>query len=49
MTYRDEECEFQGDGFRGGTLQSDQASMCIISKDSERVRELDNDLDLAAH
>ena len=49
VTYRDKECEFQGDGFRGGTLQSDQASSCITAKDAERVQELDNDVDLAAH
>ena len=47
--YRDAECTFEGDAYRAGTLESDQATLCVISKNKERVVELGNDIGLAAH
>jgi uncharacterized protein YecT (DUF1311 family) len=47
--YRDAECTFEGDAYRGGTLEIDQATLCVISKNKERTVEIRNDVGLAAH
>jgi uncharacterized protein YecT (DUF1311 family) len=49
VRYRNAECDFEGDAYRGGTLQADQATLCTISKNKGRVDELENDVGLAAH
>jgi uncharacterized protein YecT (DUF1311 family) len=46
---RDTECDFEGDAYRGGTLEIDQATLCQISKNNECIRELGDDIGLAAH
>ena len=47
--YRDAECAFEGDAYRGGTLETDQAALCYLSKNDERVHELGDDFGMAAH
>jgi uncharacterized protein YecT (DUF1311 family) len=47
--YRDTECDFEGDAYRGGTLAADQATICQIAKNNGRVEELGQDIGLAAH
>ncbi len=47
--YRDEECALEGDDFRGGTLEKDQAAVCTISKNNERIKEIESDIGLASH
>ena len=47
--YRQAECAAQGDTMRGGTNDADQASLCVIEKNHDRVAELQNDVRLAAH
>jgi uncharacterized protein YecT (DUF1311 family) len=48
-TFRDTECVLEVDSFRGGTLQFERDVLCLIGKDEERARELDQDVDLASH
>jgi uncharacterized protein YecT (DUF1311 family) len=49
VNYREKECAPQGDAFRGGALQSDESTLCVIALDRERAQELDQDTALAAH
>jgi uncharacterized protein YecT (DUF1311 family) len=47
--YRDLECDFEGDAYRGGTLQTDQADLCTISKNNDRAAEIEDDIGMARH
>jgi uncharacterized protein YecT (DUF1311 family) len=49
VQYEDAECELEGDAYRGGTLESDQAALCEISKIRDRIRELKDDHAMTEH